>query len=198
MFLTAWLFHSSGWLEVELLANEWESFTDLETRGQHVATLLFQRVGNNSYGAFLNETLPWKDAGPESSGEIRISHSGKLTDFRFLSFSVYLPSILLHDIWKSIGKIPDCLPGAQGRQQRELSPCFGTELSSESSALSGSSFLIAGGNRGRHLKGKVADGGRAEIWSGAQLGDSRFCFWESGVSWGLIQQHASSLWLTLS
>ena len=62
----------------------------------------------------------------------------------------------------------------------------------------GSSFLIAGGNWGRHLKGKVADGGRAEIWSGAQLGDSHFCFWESGVSWGLIQQHASSLWLTLS
>lgn len=45
---------------MELLASGWESFPDLETRGQHVAALLFQRVANGSHGACLNETLPGK------------------------------------------------------------------------------------------------------------------------------------------
>lgn len=172
---------------------------------KHVVTLLFRTV-TIYMECFYLKTLPGTEQellGLErtTSGKIwmRISCFVKQTDFRFLS-----PSVFIHLLFScsncrnNAGKIPDCLHGAQGRQQRHFCAYLGQSCQEEGVSCQGSGPLMAGGDHMRPSRERWHSGEEWRFDLERNLRGSRFCFRECWISWCSLKQHTCCLRRTLS
>ena len=129
----------------------------------------------------------WWTAKPgelQSMGSKRIGHDW-VTELNWFSYNK----------WRnSIGKIPDCLHGAQSWQQREIWAYLIQNCQEERVSCQGFGCLMAGRDHVRPSRERWH--GRGE-WK-LDLRNLVFCFRESGTTWCSLKQHPCCLGWILS